>query len=39
MQIYDNILETLGNTPLVRLKRFSPTGAPLDAKTKRFTLL
>jgi len=36
MQIYDNILETLGNTPLVRLKRFSPTGAPLAAKVETF---
>jgi len=36
MQIYGNILETLGNTPLVRLKRFSPTGAPVAAKVETF---
>ncbi len=32
MDIYDNILELLGNTPLVRLGRFSPEGAQLAAK-------
>jgi cystathionine beta-synthase len=32
MQIYDDILETMGNTPLVRLRRFHPTGATLAAK-------
>jgi cystathionine beta-synthase len=36
MQILDNILETLGNTPLVRLRRFSPTGAPVAAKVETF---
>ena len=36
MQIYDNILETLGNTPLIRLRRFSPEGAPLAAKVEFF---
>lgn len=36
MQIYDNILETLGNTPLVRLRRFSPRGATLAAKIESF---
>ncbi len=36
MQIYDNILETLGNTPLVRLRRFSPGGATLAAKLEYF---
>jgi cystathionine beta-synthase len=36
MHIYDNILETLGNTPLVRLRRFSPTGAPVAAKIETF---
>ena len=36
MQIHDNILELLGNTPLVRLSRFSPTGAPLAAKVEFF---
>jgi len=32
MEIYENILETLGNTPLVKLGRFSPKGATLAAK-------
>ena len=36
MELYDNILETLGNTPLVRLDRFSPTGATLAAKVEYF---
>jgi len=36
MEIYDNILQTLGNTPLVRLDRFSPTGAPLAVKVEAF---
>src|SRR3990172_3549624 len=36
MQIHDNILATLGNTPLVRLRRFSPTGAPVAAKIETF---
>jgi cystathionine beta-synthase len=36
MEIYDNVLETLGNTPLVRLRRFSPEGAPLAAKVESF---
>ena len=36
MEIHDNILETLGNTPLVRLRRYSPTGAPLAAKIEYF---
>ncbi len=36
MEIKDNILGTLGNTPLVRLSRFSPTGAPLLAKIESF---
>jgi cystathionine beta-synthase len=36
MQIYDNIMETLGDTPLVRLGRFSPTGATLAAKVESF---
>lgn len=36
MEIYGNILETLGNTPLVRLARFSPSGAPLVAKIEFF---
>ena len=36
MQIHDNILETLGNTPLVKLARFSPKGATLAAKIESF---
>ena len=36
MEIYDDILETLGNTPLIRLARFSPAGAPLAAKVEYF---
>jgi cystathionine beta-synthase len=36
MEIYDDILATLGDTPLVRLSRFSPDGAPLAAKVESF---
>ena len=36
MELYDNILETLGNTPLVKLGRFSPRGATLAAKIESF---
>lgn len=36
VEIYDSVLETLGNTPLVRLSRFSPSGAPLAAKVESF---
>ncbi len=36
MELYDDILETLGNTPLVRLSRFSTAGAPLAAKVEYF---
>ncbi len=36
MQIHDDILETLGNTPLVRLRRFHPAGATLAAKVESF---
>ena len=32
MQIYDNILDTLGDTPLVKLRRFAPHGALVAAK-------
>jgi cystathionine beta-synthase len=32
MEIYDDILGTLGNTPLVSLRRYHPTGAHLVAK-------
>ena len=36
MQIHNSILDTLGNTPLVRLSRFSAVGAPLAAKIESF---
>lgn len=36
MEIYDDILQTLGDTPLVRLSRYSPDGAPLAAKVESF---
>lgn len=36
MEIYDDILGTLGNTPLVRLSRYSRAGAPLCAKVESF---
>ena len=36
MELYDNLLETLGNTPLVRLDRYSPTGATLAVKVESF---
>jgi cystathionine beta-synthase len=36
MEIDENILETLGNTPLVKLARFSPRGATLAAKLEFF---
>ena len=35
-EIYENILETMGNTPLVKLARFSPRGATLAAKLEFF---
>ncbi len=36
MEIKDDILETLGNTPLVRLRRFHPGPAVLAAKVEAF---
>ncbi|HVR29081.1 MAG TPA: cysteine synthase family protein, partial [Thermoanaerobaculia bacterium] len=36
MEILDNILGAMGDTPLVRLARFSPAGAPLVAKIESF---
>jgi cystathionine beta-synthase len=36
MQIYENVLETLGNTPLVKLGRFFPGPATLAAKVESF---
>jgi cystathionine beta-synthase len=36
MQIHENILATLGGTPLVELARFSPEGAKLATKVEYF---
>jgi len=36
MQIHDNILDLLGDTPLVRLRRFLPDGPLLAAKLEYF---
>jgi cysteine synthase len=36
MRINDNILETPGNTPMVRLRRFLPQGPLLAAKIEYF---
>jgi len=36
MQIYENILETMGNTPLVKLRRFHPSGATIAVKLESF---
>jgi len=36
MEIHDNVLETLGNTPLVKLGRFFPGPATLAAKLEYF---
>jgi cystathionine beta-synthase len=36
MEIYENILETLGNTPLIKLGRFHPGPALLAAKVESF---
>jgi cystathionine beta-synthase len=36
MEIYENILETLGDTPLVKLRRFHPEGALLATKVESF---
>jgi cystathionine beta-synthase len=36
MEIHEHILATLGNTPLVRLSRYSPEGAALAAKLEFF---
>jgi cysteine synthase len=32
MEIYENLLETLGNTPLVKLDRYAPEGATVVVK-------
>jgi cystathionine beta-synthase len=36
MEMYGDILETLGNTPLVELRRFAPDGAVVAAKIESF---
>ncbi len=36
MEIYDDILQTLGNTPLVRLSRYVPDGATVAVKVESF---
>lgn len=36
MEIYEDILQTVGETPLVKLSRFSPQGATLAAKVESF---
>ncbi|HEX4825339.1 MAG TPA: cysteine synthase family protein [Candidatus Polarisedimenticolaceae bacterium] len=36
MPMYENILDTLGNTPLVKLRRFHPEGALVAAKIESF---
>src|SRR5258706_3035828 len=36
MPLYENILETIGNTPLVKLRRFHPKGATVAAKLESF---
>jgi len=36
MELYEDILETLGNTPLIKLARFCPEGATLAAKVEYF---
>jgi cystathionine beta-synthase len=36
MAMYENLLETMGNTPLIKLRRFHPRGALLAAKVEYF---
>ena len=36
MAMYENLLETMGNTPIVKLRRFHPEGALLAAKVEYF---
>ena len=36
MEMYENILDTLGDTPLVQLRRFAPEGAVVAAKIEWF---
>jgi cysteine synthase len=37
--IYDNILQTIGNTPIVRLNRLAPTGTEVYVKVESFNPL
>lgn len=36
MALYDNILETIGNTPVVKLQRLAPAGVELHVKVESF---
>jgi cystathionine beta-synthase len=36
MAMYENVLETMGNTPIIKLRRFHPQGATLAAKVEYF---
>jgi len=36
MGMFENVLETMGNTPIVKLRRFHPEGALLAAKVEYF---
>ena len=36
MAMYENVLETMGNTPIIKLRRFHPEGALLAAKVEYF---
>ena len=36
MEIYENILETMGDTPLVKLRNFEPNGPLIAAKIESF---
>ena len=39
MPRYENILQTIGNTPLVRLNRLAPAGVNVYAKVESFNPL
>ena len=39
MARYDNILQTIGNTPLVRLNKLAPAGVNLYVKVEAFNPL
>jgi cysteine synthase A len=39
MSIHDSILDTIGNTPIVRLQRLSPEGFELFAKLVEFNTI